>query len=92
MKQYFLAAALAAFITMTAGIILRSGAAAVIGWALTTVFVFCYLECCDRDRKRRAERRAEELRRKHANDLDTQRFSTALTREQLMRDYEKIKL
>lgn len=92
MKKFFLLTAAAAFIVMVIGTVTRCSAAAMIGWFLTSAFVITYLECCDRDSKRRAERKAEELRRKHANDLDTQRFSTTLTREQLMRDYEKIKL
>ena len=35
MKRLLLLAAVLAFITMTAGIILRNGAAAMTGWALT---------------------------------------------------------
>lgn len=92
MKRFFLLAAVFAFITMIIGTILRCSLGAISGWALTILFTVCYLEYRDRDSKRRADRQAEELRKKHANDLDTQQFSTLLTREQLMRDYEKIKL
>ena len=92
MKRFFLITAAAAFIVMVIGTVTRCSAAAMSGWLMTSALTIAYLECCDRDSKHRAERQAEELRRKHANDLDTQKFSTTLTREQLMRDYEKIKL
>lgn len=92
MRRFFLLAAGIAFITMIVGTALRCSLGAISGWALTILFTVSYLECRDRDSKRRADRQAEKLRKKHANDLDTQQFSTILTREQLMRDYEKIKL
>lgn len=92
MKRLFLTASVLAFITMVTGTVLRIESTAMIGWALTVACIVCYLEYCDRDSKHRAERRAEELRRKHANDMDTKQFGALLTREQLMREYEKIKL
>ena len=92
MKPFFLTTAVTALIVMIIGTAARCSAAAIIGWMMTISFTIAYLECCDRDSKRRAERKAEVLQRKHANDLDTRQFSTLLTREQLMRDYEKIKL
>ena len=92
MKRFFLLTAAAAFIVMVIGTVMRCSLGAISGWALTILFTVCYLDCRDRDSKQRAERKAEELRRKHAYDMDTRRFGTILTREQLMRDYEKIKL
>lgn len=92
MKQLTSAVAIAGAIVVVIGAAFQITSVAMTGWVLTMIFSVVHLECCRRERKHQEERRQRQERKKQANYLDTYQFSVELTREQLLRDREKINL
>ena len=92
MKQFHLILTAAGAISVITGAASETDSLVFAGWVIAILSAARYLERRNRERTRRAQKEAETLRRKHENTMDTYQFSTLLTREQLMRDYDKIKL
>ncbi len=92
MKQLTSAVAIAGAIMVVIGAAFQITSVVMTGGVLTMIFSVVHLECCRREHKHQEERRQRQERKKQANYLDTYQFSVELTREQLLRDREKINL